>query len=251
MAKKVTRERGIDRAIDILDCLHNHRRPMVVNELAAIMGAPRSTIYHMTKILLDRSILDSYSDGRVFLGRKLFVYGSSALEEYSLIELSKPFIDELAEKLGERVEFNALVDWKMSNLYFSPGKRSYFVHLRQGASAPLPLTASGRFLIYGLDEETVRSRIPEEDYFRHGERVITFEQFMQESYDANTRGYSVTSDLLETHLSAISMPITDENKTILATIGTTFPTAELEPSKDRFIEALKQTVEAVMAKFTN
>jgi DNA-binding IclR family transcriptional regulator len=52
-------------------------------------------------------------------------------------------------------------------------------------------------------------------------------------------------------LSAISMPITDENKTILATIGTTFPTAELEPSKDRFIEALKQTVEAVMAKFTN
>ena len=94
---KVTRERGIDRAIDILDCLHHHRRPMVVNELAAAMGAPRSTIYQTTKLLLNRSVLDSYSGGRVFLGRKLFLYGSAVPEQYTLIELSRPFIDELAE----------------------------------------------------------------------------------------------------------------------------------------------------------
>ena len=81
--------------------------------------------------------------------------------------------------------------------------------------------------------------------------MITFERFMEESREANVRGCSFTSDLLETHFLAILMPITDKNGRIFATIGTTFPTAEFEPSKDRFIEALRHTVEAVTDKFTN
>ena len=152
--KKVSRERGIDRAIDILDCLQEHGQPIVINELAAVMGAPRSTIYQMSKVLLDRSILDSYSGGRVFLGRKLFLYGSSVSKKYSLIEIAKPHINELAEKLGETVELNGLVDWKQGILYAAEGKRPYFYSLKKGdgyPSYPLPLTSSGRFLIDGFD----------------------------------------------------------------------------------------------------
>lgn len=245
---KVTRERGIDRAIDILDCLHSHRRPMVINELAAVMGAPRSTIYQITRTLLDRSVLDSYSDGRVYLGRKLFLYGTSVPEQYSLIEISKPFIDELAEEIGERVELNGLVDWKQGVLNVADGKRNYFFPLNPGASYPLPLTASGRFLIDGFDEETLRSHIPEEDYFLHGTRVMTLERFMLESREAKACGYSVTSGLLDSHLSALTAPIYDSNGAVLATIGFAFPKDELEANKDRFIEALKQTICKVREK---
>jgi len=245
---KVKRERGIDRAIDLLDCLHKHRRPMVVNELATAMGAPRSTIYQITKTMLDRSVLDSYSDGRVFLGRKLFLYGTSVPEQYSLIELSKPFIDELAEELGERVELNAFVDWKQGVLNVADGKRDYFFPMNPGASYPLPLTAAGRFLIDGFDEESLRSHIPEEDYFRHGTRVMTLERLMQESKEAKACGYSVVSNLLDTHMSALSAPIVDSNGVVLATIGLAIPTGELETNKDRFIEALMQTIDKVQEK---
>jgi DNA-binding IclR family transcriptional regulator len=246
---KAKRERGIDRAIDLLDCLHHHRRPMVVNELAAAMGAPRSTIYQITKTLLDRSVLDSYSDGRVFLGRKLFLYGTSVPEQYSLIEISKPFIDELATEVGERVELNSLVDWRQGVLYVADGKRDYFFPLNPGASYPLPLTASGRFLIDGFDEETLRSNISEEDYFRHGSRVMTLERFMQESQEAKACGYSITSNLLDSHLSALTAPIVDSNGKVLAAIGLAFPTGELETNQDRFIKALKKTIDKVQKKF--
>ncbi len=246
---KFTRERGIDRAIDILDCLHHHRRPMVVNELAVAMGAPRSTIYQTTKLLLNRSVLDSYSGGRVFLGRKLFLYGSAVPEQYTLIELSRPFIDELAEELGERVELNGLVDWKQSILYAADGKRSYFFPLNPGASYPLPLTSSSRFLIDGFDEETLRRNIPEEDYFRQGERVMTLDRFLKDSQEAKAHGYSVVSDLLDNHLSSISMPIIDRSGVVLSTIGIAFPTGEMEASKDLFIEALKETVSKVREAF--
>ena len=249
MAKGI-RERGIDRAIDILDCLHEHRRPMVVNELAVTLGAPRSTIYQMTKTLLDRSILDSYSDGRVFLGRKLLLYGSSVPEQYSLIELSRPFIDELAERLGERVELNGLVDWKQSVLCVAPGKRAYFFPLNPGVSYPLPLTASGRFLIDGVDKETLRSRIPEEDYLQHGRRVMTLERFLQESQEAKMRGYAVAVNLLESHLAAISMPILDPKGAVSAAIGIAFPSGEMDARKNNYVEALKQTVDKVAEKLS-
>lgn len=246
---KAKRERGIDRAIDLLDCLHQHRRPMVVNELAAAMGAPRSTIYQITKTLLDRCVLDSYSDGRVFLGRKLFLYGTSIPEQYSLIEISKPFIDALAEEFGERVELNGLVDWRQGVLYVADGRRDYFFPLNPGASYPLPLTAAGRFLIDGFDEETLRSHIPDEDYIRHGSRVMTLERFMQESQEAKARGYSITSNLLDSHLSALTAPIVDSNGAVLAAIGLAFPTGELDTNQDRFIEALKKTIDKVQKKF--
>ncbi|OED42882.1 hypothetical protein AB833_05275 [Chromatiales bacterium (ex Bugula neritina AB1)] len=246
---KAKRERGIDRAIDLLDCLHHHRRPMVVNELAAAMGAPRSTIYQITKTLLNRSVLDTYSDGRVFLGRKLFLYGTSIPDQYSLIEISKPFIDELAEEIGERVELNGLVDWRQGVLNVAEGKRAYFFPLNPGASYPLPLTASGRFLIDGFDEDTLRSHIPEEDYFRHGTRVMTLERFMQESQEAIARGYSLASNLLDSHLSALTAPIVDSTGVVLATIGLAFPSAELEANQDRFLEALMQTTDKVQKKF--
>ena len=58
-------------------------------------------------------------------------------------------------------------------------KRNYFSPLNLGASYPLPLIASGRFLINGFDEETLCSHIPEEDYFMLSTRVMTLERFMQ------------------------------------------------------------------------
>ena len=247
--KKGSRERGVDRVINILDCLHKHRRPMVINELAAAMGAPRSSIYELTKVLLNRSILDAYSDGRVYLGRKLFLYGTAVPEYYSLIELSKPFINELAEWCGERVELNSMVDWKQSILAVADGKRAYFFPLNPGASYPLPLTASGRFLIAGIDEATLRERISKEDYFLNGKRVMTFERFLQDSQAAQLRGYSVTSGLLDTYLSGMAMPVKDADNRVIATIDMAFPSGELETNEERFACALSKTTAKVQRAF--
>lgn len=245
---KNTRERGIDRAIDILDCLHNHGRPMVINELATAMHAPRSTIYQMVRVLMERSILDIDSDGRVFLGHKLFLYGESIPEQYSLIKIATPFIDALAQDIGENVELNGLIDWKQSILYSAGGNRSYFIPLSTGASYPLPLASSGRFLIDGFDEKTLKERIAEEDYQRHGEQVITLERFMEESRQAKKLGYSRASGLLDTHISSFSMPIRDRGGKVLATVCIVFPRGEFQTNEDRFLIALKQTITQLQAK---
>ena len=237
---KGSRGRGLDRAIDILDCLHKHGRPMVINELAAAMDAPRSSVYELTKVLLNRSVLDTYDGGRVYLGRKLFSFGQAVHDQQSLIELTKPFIDELSEACGERAELNVLVDWKQSILYQAPGPRLYFFPSNPGAHYPLPLTGSSRFLIAGIDEATLRERIPEEDYYLNGKRVMTFERFLDESRAALARGYCAVSGLLDHYLSAIVMPITDSQGGVIATIGLALPSGELAKNEERFLQRLTE-----------
>ncbi len=249
---KASRERGLERAIKILDCLHEHGRPMVVNELAAAMKAPRSTVYELTKFLLDRSVLDSYGDGgRVFLGRKLFFYGQAFQRAYPLIELAEPVIDRLARESGELAELCALVDWKQYILYAAEGPRPYWFKPYPGGKYPLPLSATGRFLIAGIDEAILRSRIPEEDYCLNGRQLLTLERFLADSAAARERGYSVVSGLVDPYLASVAMPIADSGGKVVAAVGLAFPTGELEANEERFVRVLSEAqarIEAALSR---
>ncbi len=62
------RARGLDRAFDILDALREAGRPLRPNEIAAAMGAPRSTIYEIVAALVKLDVLEAAdTEGRVFL----------------------------------------------------------------------------------------------------------------------------------------------------------------------------------------
>src|SRR5262245_12901984 len=72
------RTRGIDRAFEILECLHESKKPLRPNEIALAIGAPKSTTYDVVGLMLSRGILDrADGEGRVFLGRRLYLFGLS------------------------------------------------------------------------------------------------------------------------------------------------------------------------------
>src|SRR4051812_41132878 len=70
------REKGLDRAVQILDFLHRHQRPIGIGDLAKQLGAPRSTIYTLVKSLTAVGFVEPVGDdGRIFFGKKLYLYG--------------------------------------------------------------------------------------------------------------------------------------------------------------------------------
>src|ERR1700743_942862 len=69
------RERSIDRAIQLFECLHAARRPLAVGEVARRLQAPRSTIYDIVNRFTAAGILEvSDLDGRVYFGTALYFY---------------------------------------------------------------------------------------------------------------------------------------------------------------------------------
>src|SRR5688500_12594765 len=96
------RTRGIDRAFEILECLHDSKKPLRPNEIAIAIGAPKSTTYDVVGLMLSRGILDrADAEGRVYLGRRLYLFGLSHLTHFDVMRLASGFLDHLSEvKIG-------------------------------------------------------------------------------------------------------------------------------------------------------
>ena len=52
------RSRGLDRVFEILEFLRLKRRPLRPNEIAVAIGAPRSSVYELTNLLLRHGMLE-------------------------------------------------------------------------------------------------------------------------------------------------------------------------------------------------
>src|SRR5262249_18223403 len=90
--------RGIDRAFEILECLHDSKKPLRPNEIAVAIGAPKSTTYDVVGLMLSRGILDrADAEGRVFLGRRLYLFGLSHLTHFDVMRLASGYLDHLSE----------------------------------------------------------------------------------------------------------------------------------------------------------
>ena len=100
------RARGLDRAFEILDALREAGRPLRPNEIAAAMGAPRSTIYEIVSALVKLDVLEAAdAEGRVFLGRRLFLYGQAYGHHSDMPSRVSMVLDRLAAETQETAQF--------------------------------------------------------------------------------------------------------------------------------------------------
>src|ERR1043165_6052905 len=92
--EEARRTRGIDRAFEILECLHDSKKPLRPNEIAVAIGAPKSTTYDVVGLMLNRGILDrADAEGRVFLGRRLYLFGLSHMTHFDVMRIASGFLD--------------------------------------------------------------------------------------------------------------------------------------------------------------
>src|SRR5581483_1686675 len=112
-AEAGNRSRGIDRAFDILDHLQEAKRPLRPNEIAIAIGAPKSTVYDIVGVLMSRGVLEpADADGRVFLGRRLYLLGLSHAAQFDVMRLADEYLARLSSATGQTSQFCILENWK-------------------------------------------------------------------------------------------------------------------------------------------
>ncbi|WP_174249719.1 helix-turn-helix domain-containing protein [Candidatus Sodalis sp. SoCistrobi] len=74
-SQRRTRVRGIDRTLQILDCLQNRQCPITTYEVAKDLSAPLSSIYSLVEVLVASRLLERDENGMIWLGARLYRYG--------------------------------------------------------------------------------------------------------------------------------------------------------------------------------
>jgi DNA-binding IclR family transcriptional regulator len=244
-----TREAGLSRAVQVLDYLHDHGRPVSAADLARGVDAPRSTIYSLVRTLTDCGLLDLRDDGRVYFGRKLYLWGMDHMRENVLLRQGRRAVDELAAETGETAELCMLHEGRYTIVHMRPGTRPFRISSAVGLQIPLPWTASGRLLLSGLGRDEVDRLVPDADLVLPNGRCIERSNFHAEIAAAASRGHCVTAGLVDAVTKCLAVPIRGIDGTVAATLCFVLPIDTPEATVQRLLAILRARAEALSPEF--
>ena len=233
------RIRGIDRAFEILECLHDSKKPLRPNEIAIAIGAPKSTTYDVVGLMLSRGILDrADAEGRVYLGRRLYLFGLSHLTHFDVMRLASGFLDHLSEVTGQTAQLCLLDNRKYVVAQMKEGERHFRISSDVGEPVPLPWTASGRVLVSHLEDKTILKLIPSDDFILPDGKRLGEKTFLKEVAEARVEGFFSCDGTAGRFTHCFAAAVYDEQRACVATLCLLTPREEGLQDHARYKQAL-------------
>lgn len=236
---EISRERGIDRVLKLLAYLNESGRPVRVADLPKALGAPRSTIYELVRVLTESGILELNSDdNKVYFGKLIYLYGINYMRENDLIRRGSAEVDALSRLTGETSELCVLNRNRQAIVHTHPGARPMRISSQAGGQIPLPWTASGRLLLAHMTPAQIEALVHSEDLILPDKRVVQMTDFVADCIGARGSTIVATSGLINSFTQCLASPIFGVNGEVQATICLVLP---LDISADLRAE-LQQTL---------
>lgn len=231
-----------ERTLEIIDYLYEATKPVGVSKIAADLSLPKATVFRILVTLEQWNFVRKNEDSDDYkLGLALIKYGSKVASQTNLVDIAKPFINTLSEKLSESVNLNIEYQGQSLNIYKSETDNSILVSKLTPISA-LNCSSSGKIFLSQWDQETLK------DYFkqnRFSERTINsitdYTDFMKELRSITENGIAYDNEEYEYGLFCLASPIRHKNS-IVAAISISGPKTRLE---HKGFEAISKELKSV------
>lgn len=238
------RTRGLDRAFEILEFLRVRRQPMRPNEIACEIGAPRSSVYELVNLLLRNGMLEYRgSDGRIFLGRKLYFLGMVYAEQFDLMRECETMLTRLAEETHETAQLCLLEGNKYTVAMMREGFRPFRISSTVGELVPIPWTASGRLLLSHMRDDEILEFIPPEDFTLPDGKRLDHRQFISEVRQAADDRFFTFNSIVDHFTHCLAVPVCQSDGTCIATLCLVTPKEDGHLNRQKYLASLTEIAE--------
>lgn len=228
MRTEKIRGRGVDRLLDVFDEMERADQPMTVSDLARRLGAPKSTVYLLVDLLVEREYLDSLPNGRYQLGARFGRLGMAYGRHASFANIARKALSELAARTKVVAELVVIDSWIQFVPFAAVDETNPYLRSSEGARFPLPHTASARFLLRDVPRETILRNIPNAHYNLPNGQRVSREQFLADIENARHLETYSTRGIVDPHLSCIAAPLLDHEGNCVAAVSLVMPLTELD-----------------------
>lgn len=243
------RSRGLDRAFEILDFFRVQRKPMRPNEIAAHIGAPRSSVYELVNLLIKHGALEYRGDdGQVFLGRKLYFLYAAYAEQFDPLRECESSLLRITEATRETAQLCMLDGNKYTVALMKEGIRPFRISSNVGEAQPIPWTASGRLLVSHLSDQEIRDFIPPEDFKLPNGEWLTTETFIQQVREASAVGYSTFNSIVDSFTRCFAVPVYQKERECYATLCLVSPKDDGIRNQEAYLRSLKEVADDLTQK---
>lgn len=222
----------------IVKYLATHSGPVRAATITRDLELPRSTTYHLLRVLQDEGfLLHSPENQGYVLSPLISDIGSSVLSSNALARFAQPVLERLVAETRMPVVAHLGVLNHSDVVYASKvsANRAPAVVTSIGVRLPAHLTATGRAMLAALPEAQLRAVYPAPATLvvRAGPGPTTLKELDAILAAVRERGWAVEDGEITLEYASVAAAVLDHNRYPAAAIGLTFRGAAVDPQQLR------------------
>jgi DNA-binding IclR family transcriptional regulator len=241
--------RAVERAVQILSSFDSEHAEQGVSEIAQSTGLHKATAHRILMTLFNSGFLERTADGEKFrLGLRMIGLGLGALRRLDVRHAAHPYMQKLVDDLQEICTLGVFDRGQVLYVEVVHSDHSLTIAARVGRHLPAHCTASGKVLLAFLPPEVVEP-VLSAPLTVYTEKTITSpDRLCEELEVVRQRGYAIADEEFEVGIWAISAPIRDIDRNVIAAMSIPFPVNRLNPERiPEIVKALMEAANAVSA----
>ena len=218
-------------ALDVLALIARRGEPVPAAAIARDLGLPRSSVYHLLAVLVDRGYVRHLPEERRYgLGLAAYELGSAYQRQAPLERMARGTMDRLVDATGHNAHLAVLHGRDV--LYVieqrAPGRPLLLTDV--GVRLPAVLTASGLAMLAALPAAQVRALFPDRGALvqRDGRGPSSTTQLRSQLQAVRQRGHAVEDGLVTPGLGSVAIAVLDHNDYPVAGVAVTYPQADVD-----------------------
>jgi len=245
-----SRIQSVARALTIVDTLAEARGELALNEIAARLSLPKSTIHGLISTLKGFGYIEqSAFTCKYRLGVRFFEVGYIVAQGWEVRKIAAPYISKLLEELAETVHLVVLD--KLEVLYIDKREsgRSLRIASQVGMRLPAHCTGVGKVLMAHLSPEERRKLINDKGLPRFTENTLTDLNVLEDELaKIRTQGFAIDNEEIMESLRCVAAPIRDQTGNVISAISISGPVSRMKGERlEKAIKRVMETAEEISA----
>ncbi|MEV5413134.1 IclR family transcriptional regulator C-terminal domain-containing protein [Thermopolyspora sp. NPDC052614] len=211
---------SLERGVAVMKAFSARGVPMTISEIAAEIGLSRPVVRRIL-LTLEHLGYARQTRGVWTLTPRVLELSSGYFVRGSLGEISRPFLEPLAEQLGETCAVTVLDGTEVIHVALVEFRRVLPEPMRVGAPLPVHATAFGKVLLAGLAPDELEAYLAHAPFEAYTDVTPTDASALRSLIDQARRDhYYIAKEELFPGTLAIAVPITAQGE-IIGALGST------------------------------
>jgi len=220
MAKSTDHIGSLAKGLKVLEAFGADTPRMTITDASAATGLDRATARRCLLTLHHEGYLDY--DGKFFtITHRALRLGMGALAALPLPQIVQPWLDQLAEQIGQSCSVAILDGTEIVYLARAAQRRVMSIGLMPGSRLPAHCTSFGRVLLASLPSEQAAEIIRASDLTpRTAASLTTPEAILDQLATILEQGFAVIDQEIEVGLRSIAVPLRNSRGQTIAALNT-------------------------------
>lgn len=238
-----------DHALRALTHLAGRAEPIPAAHLARALELPRSSTYHLLRVLVEHGFVVHYEEERTYgIGAAVHELGAGYQRQDPLVRLSRPLVERLVDATTHNAHLAVLTGRDV--LYVieerAAGRPSLVTDV--GVRLPATLTASGLALLAALPRRQVTALYPSAAVLVDG-GPATPSALRRQLVDVRARGHAREEGSVTPDLSSVASAVLDRDGHPVAAVALTYRTADVdEGGAAALASSARETAQRISAR---